>query len=245
MELLVVGAGDMGRWFAESVADPLGWSIAFTDVDPDAAARAAEAVGGCAVDVEATERFDVACFAVPAEVIESSLADHADQVERAVVDVAGAMGTPVGAMAKHVADCERVSLHPLFAPANEPGNVAVVADEPGPVTDAVRETLEARGNDLFETTVKEHDEALETVQARTHAAIVAFGLAAEEVPEQFHTPVSTALFELVEQVTGGTPHVYAVIQELYDGADDVAAAAERIAEADFEEFEELYREAGE
>jgi prephenate dehydrogenase len=38
--------------------------------------------------------------------------------------------------------------------------------------------------------------------------------------------------------------VYADIQESFDGADDIAAAAERIAAADGEAFERLYREAG-
>jgi prephenate dehydrogenase len=155
------------------------------------------------------------------------------------------MAEPVAAMRRHAPNRERASLHPLFAPENEPGNVPVVADAPGPVTDRVRETLESRGNDLFETTPGEHDEAMETVQARAHTAVLAYALAAREVPDRFQTPVSGRLAELVEQVTGGEARVYADIQAAFDGAGDVAAAADRVAAADGTAFERLYREAGE
>jgi prephenate dehydrogenase len=153
------------------------------------------------------------------------------------------MSTPVEAMAAHAPDRERASLHPLFAPSNAPGNVAVVADG-GPLVGRIRERLVERGNTLVETTPEEHDRAMETIQTKAHAAILAFALAAEEVPEGFETPVSAELFDLVDRVTGGTPHVYADIQETFDGAGTLAAAAARIAEADREAFEALYREAG-
>jgi prephenate dehydrogenase len=85
---------------------------------------------------------------------------------------------------------------------------------------------------------------METVQAKTHAAVLAFGLAADPVPEAFQTPISTVLFDLVEQVTGGDPRVYADIQAAFDGADDVVAAAEEIAAADDRQFRTLYDRAG-
>ena len=82
------------------------------------------------------------------------------------------------------------------------------------------------------------------MQGRAHAAVLAFALAAEAVPEPFGTPVFDGLQALVEEVTGGTPRVYGDIQETFDGAADVAAAAREIAEADREAFERLYRDAG-
>jgi prephenate dehydrogenase len=138
---------------------------------------------------------------------------------------------------------ERVSLHPLFAASNAPGSIAVVPDAPGPVTDRLRDALSAAGNDCFETTAEEHDDAMRTVQARTHAAILAFGLAADDVPEQFHTPISEGLFDLLDEVTANDADVYADIQRAFDGAEDVAVAAERLAEADPETFVDLYRSA--
>ncbi|QLH78752.1 prephenate dehydrogenase [Halosimplex rubrum] len=250
MNLLVVGAGEMGRWFARTVAagtpDPP--TVAFTDTDPSAAREAAarlseDSTDARAVPSDADGPFDVVCFAVPIPSVESVVPAYADRADRALVDVSGVMGPAVDAMAAAGPDLERVSLHPLFAAARAPGNVAVVADAPGPVTDELRAALADAGNDTFETTAREHDRAMETVQARAHAAVLAFGLAAEPVPDEFGTPVSEALFDVLGTVTGNDPGVYADIQAAFDGADSVAAAASRVADADRETFEALYRDA--
>ncbi|WP_267639212.1 prephenate dehydrogenase/arogenate dehydrogenase family protein [Haloarchaeobius amylolyticus] len=250
MTTLVVGAGAMGRWVAQTVPG----DVAFADTDPAAAEAAAATVGGRAVALDTDETFEAVCLAVPMTVVAQAIADHAGTAEQAIYDVTGEMATPVEAMREHAPDLERVSFHPLFAPENAPGNVPVVADSPGPVTDAVREAMTDAGNDVFETTVAEHDEAMRSVQAKAHAAILAYGLAADEVDDRFHTPVSAVLDDLVGQVTGGEEHVYASIQRVFGGAAEVADAASRIAAAagDHDEqpdeysdaFAALYREAG-
>jgi len=236
MELLVVGAGTMGRWIARTVdAD-----VAFADRDPAAAEAAAEAVGGRNVALDGAETFEVVCLAVPMSAVEGTIAEQADRARHAIVDVAGEMERPIAAMTEHGADLERASLHPLFAPENAPGTVAVVVDAAGPSVDALLADLEAAGNELVATTPEEHDRAMESVQASAHAAIVAYGLARESVPEGFATPVSSALDELLEQVTDGDPGVYAEIQDRFDGADAVADAAATIEGADLEELRELF-----
>jgi prephenate dehydrogenase len=244
MDVLIVGAGTMGRWFAGVIDEP-GTSLAFADLDPEAAHTAAEAAGGEAVasDVDERGRFDLVCLAVPIPAIEGAIERYAPLTGSAIVDCSGVMATPIDAMAEHAPDRERASLHPLFAPENAPGNVAIVA-EGGPIVERLRERLEAQDNTLVETTPQEHDRAMETIQTKAHAAILAYALAAEEVPEGFETPVSAGLSDLVETVTDGNPHVYADIQESFAGAEAVADAAARIAEADREGFEALYREAG-
>ncbi|WP_158853617.1 prephenate dehydrogenase [Halorhabdus sp. CUG00001] len=245
MHVLVVGAGEMGRWFARTLEEHLDDSptIAFTDADPAIARAAAERIGDRAVPLETDERFDLVCLAVPIPATAEAIATHAPNAERAICDLAGIMDEPIAAMAEHAPDCERVSLHPLFAPANAPGNVPLVVDESGPVTEQVRAALGAAGNDLFETTPEEHDTAMETVQARTHAAILAFGLAAQPVPERFQTPISAALFELLEEVTGGHARVYADIQAAFEGSEAVAETASELAAADATAFQQLYDQA--
>jgi prephenate dehydrogenase len=246
MDILVVGAGSMGRWLArtlhEDASEPV--TTAFLDTDVRAAREAAQDLDCRAVAPDTGERFDAVCIAVPIPVTDDAIATHASRAERAVFDVTGTMADPVRTMREHAPDCERVSFHPLFAPPNEPGNVPLVPDEPGPVTDAVRDALTARDNDLFETTPAEHDEAMETVQARTHAAVLAYALAAEDISDQFHTPISEELAALAAQVTDGDPRVYADVQTAFDGADDLATAARRLADADMETFYDLYDEAG-
>jgi len=239
MELLVVGAGSMGRWVAETVDA----EVAFADADPSVAASAASAHDGRHVPADTDETFDAVCLAVPISAAEEAVATYAPRAERAICDVTGVMEPVVSAMRTHFPDGERLSLHPLFAPENAPGRVAVVEDAPGPATDAIRSAIDAAGNHLFDTTPAEHDEAMGTVQASTHAAVLAFALAADDVREEFHTPVSAGLADLVETVTGGTPRVYREIQETFEGADRVAEAAAAVADADGETFDALYREA--
>jgi prephenate dehydrogenase len=240
MRLLVVGAGSMGRWLARSVDA----EVTFADADGAVAHEAAAAMGADYVPTDTEETFEAVCLAVPMSVVEAAAGDYAPLAERALLDVSGEMAGPVAAMREHAPDLERASLHPLFAPANAPGNVALVADERGPVVDSLLDDLAVAGNDVFETTPTEHDEAMETVQAGAHTAVLAYALAAADVREEFHTPVSTALDDLVETVTDGTPRVYREIQETFDGAEDVAAAARRVADAEGEAFDALYAEAG-
>ena len=239
MDVLVVGAGDVGRWFGDAVDA----TVAFADIDETAATEAAETIGGRAVPLEGDERFDAVCLAVPMGHVAAAIAEHAPRAREAVLDVSGVMGPALEAMAEHAPARERVSLHPLFAPERAPGSIAVVEDAPGPVSAALLEALEGRGNDLVETTAAEHDEAMESVQAAAHAAVLSFALAADPAPEGFETPIYEGLSDLVETVTGGTPRVYADIQETFEGVEAVADAAERLAAADADGFESLYREA--
>lgn len=233
----------MGRWVGRATGTVFD-EIAFHDRDPGAARDAATAVGGRVAEDDA-DRFDAVCLAVPIPALDAAVAEHAPRAERALFDVTGVMEPAVDALRDGAPDRERLSLHPLFAPDNEPGNVACVPDAPGPVTDAVRETLADRGNRVFETTPAEHDEAMTTVQARAHVAVLAYALAGDDVREEFHTPVSGPLTELAERVASGDAPVYAEIQRAFDGTGAVADAARRLAEADAEEFEALYRRAAE
>lgn len=239
MNVLVVGAGEMGTWFGGCLSA----SVAYADRDRAAAEAAAATTGGRTVHLDTTEQFDAVCLAVPISAVEDAIATHAARATRAVLDVAGVMEPAITAMRTHAPDHERLSLHPLFGSEYAPGRIAVVPDATGPVTDQVRSDLRDADNELFETTAEEHDRSMATVQARTHAAILAFGLASEPVREEFHTPVSEQLSTLLTRVTNGNPHVYAEIQSAFDGAEDIAAAATRLAQAEDETFETLYREA--
>jgi prephenate dehydrogenase len=246
MNTLVVGAGAMGRWFGEVLLDlDSAVSLSFVDTDATVADEAANAVGGSAVETPVTEAFDLVVVAVPLPSARIAIETYASCAQRAIVDLTGTMTAPVAAMREHAADLERVSLHPLFAPENEPGNLPAVVDSAGPVTNRIRNQLAARGNTVFETDPETHDEMMETVQARTHAAILAFALAADEVPDRYQTPVSAGLSDLADQVTAGDPRVYADIQSAFDGAESVAQAARQLADTDPDEFIQLYERARE
>ncbi|MEF8801203.1 MAG: prephenate dehydrogenase [Halolamina sp.] len=246
MTLCIVGAGEMGRWFAETTDYT---ALAFADTDTAAARDAAVAFDAEAIPLtagtpETHREFETVCLAVPLPVAADAVADWAPYTRNAMLDVSGIMGPLVAAMREHLPDQERASLHPLFAPQRAPGNVALVADAVGPTLDPLLDDLRKAENELFETTPEEHDAAMSTVQAKTHAAVLAWALASDgELREEFHTPVSADLTELAATVTEGDPRVYADIQESFPGADAVAEAAETLADADSAAFTELYSEA--
>ena len=243
MDVLIVGAGTMGRWFGEAVDAP----VSFADVDESIAREAATAVGGtvAALDGEGAtaDRYDAVCVAVPMGHVAAVIETQVGRAERAILDVSGVMEPALSAMATHGAELERLSLHPLFAPDRAPGSIPYVADAPGPVTDSILANLEERGNELLETTPEEHDGAMSTIQAAAHASILSFALAAEPVPAGYETPIYSGLCDLTDRLLGGTPRVYADIQRTFDGADRVAEAADRIATAGDDELEALHRDA--
>lgn len=243
MRALIVGAGTMGRWFADVTRDWL--TVTFADTDPDAARAAAAHFDTDAVDIDGIDRFSIVCTAVPLAVTPEAITRYGPAAEDAVIDLSGSMGDPLAAMQEVAPNCERISVHPLFAPENAPGNVPIVAKNAGSVAAELQERLAAAGYTAFETSPEQHDRAMENVQAKVHAAVLAYALAADPADERFHTPVSSGFQELIELVLAGNPHVYADIQDRYVGAESVASAAERIATASESEFVSLYRTASE
>lgn len=246
MRVLVVGAGTMGRWLGGLVDA----TVAFADADPAAADHAAAAIDDAETapldPPEDETTYDLVCVAVPMTAAADALRTHAGRADRAVADVTGEMAAPVAAMREHAPELEHMSLHPLFAPENAPGTVAAVHDERGPVTDALRASLEAAGNDVFETTVQEHDDAMASVQAATHAAILAWQLATDDVREEFHTPLSRELADLATHITNQDPRVYADIAARYaTGRTELADAANRLATADRKAFLDAFDDARE
>jgi len=221
MKLLVVGAGEMGRW----VADTVDADVAFTDADADVAADAAAAREARRVSTTTDESFEAVCLAVPMSAAEAAVEQYAPLATEAIFDVSGVMADPLAAMETHAPDRDRASFHPLFAPPRVPGNVAVVTAADGPHLQAIREDMTQAGNTVFETTPEEHDSAMETVQAGAHTAVLAYALAADSVREEFATPVSEQLEAVARTVTEGDPGVYAEIQSTFDGAAAVADAA--------------------
>ncbi len=242
MQLLIVGAGEMGRWFAaQSGAD----TVAFADRVPETARQAAATLDvASAVPLDTEKTFDVVCLAVPMPAVPEAIEANAEKATRAVVDVAGEMRDSVSALESHAEGRECASFHPLFSASNAPGNVPIVIVRDGPTIERLRSALGLAGNEVFETTVATHDRAMKTVQTKAHTAVLAYALAADDVDPRFHTTVSEPLSELATTITGNVPEVYKEIQARFDGGESVAAAAARLAAADAEIFTELYEEAG-
>ncbi len=241
MDLLIVGAGAVGQWVGSLWDGP----VAFADADRQVAVQAAAHTQNASVaDLDGDSTAEVVAVAVPMRVTREVIVEQADRAERVLVDFTGSMTEPLETMADVAPDLERVSFHPLFAPEHSPGRVAKSVGKPGPSVDDVTRTLVNAGNTIVPVEPAVHDDAMATVQGRVHATVLAFGLAAEPVPEELGTPVYEDLQALRERVTSGPAGVYADIQDQFDGIEDLQTAIDSLAEADRTEFESLYDDAG-
>lgn len=241
MDILIVGAGAMGQWFATHVTG----SVTFADVDQSAAQEAAAEHDGEVFHQNTAKEhgYDLVCIAVPMSAVGEAIEAYGPYAREAIVDVTGVMELPLQAMKAICPDIQRASFHPLFAPENAPGNIPTVIDQDGPIISSIIEWFESQENKIIQTTAEEHDAAMESIQAAAHTAVIAYGLAVDDVPDGYETPISNTLDELVTQVTTGNPDVYLEIQQMFDGADRVAEMAQQIATADREKFVELYHAA--
>lgn len=241
MDVLIVGAGAVGRWVGET----LDATVAYADVDRSTAeSAAAQTPGAQAVDLDGADTYDVVAVAVPMRAARSVIREQADRATAALIDFTGSMTEPLATMDEAAEGLERASFHPLFAPEHAPGRIAKSLGQGGPLVDRITRAFVSAGNTIVPVEADVHDDAMGTIQGRVHAAILAFGLAADPVPEDLATPVYEELQALRERVTSGPPGVYADIQATFDGAAELQAAAEKLAAADREEFEALYEDAG-
>ena len=241
MDALIVGSGAVGRWVGTRLDGP----VAFADVDRHTAETAAAEVAGASVAaLDGAETFDVVAVAVPMRVASQVIRAQSSRAERALVDFTGSMTEPLSVMADSAPELERVSFHPLFAPEHAPGRIAKSVGKAGPLGDEITRSFVEAGNTIVPVEPAVHDDAMGTIQGRVHAAILAFGLAADPVPEDLGTPVYEELQALRDRVTAGEPGVYADIQETFDGIEALQDAIDQLAAADRAEFEALYEDAG-
>ena len=240
MQALIVGAGSVGRWFADVIGDS--FAVTVYDLDADVAAAAIEEVDASMVTTLEDQSYELVCTAVPLLATESAIEEHAHRATAAILDLSGSMRGPAATMRGHGSELERINLHPLFAPSHAPGRVATSIEGGLEVAATVTQAIESTGCTIVETTPERHDRAMETVQANVHAAVIAYALAADPVPPAFDTPVSAGLRELATTVLDGNPRVYADIQQCF-GSEAVAEAARDVATADPQRFVELYKTA--
>ncbi|MGW0176297.1 prephenate dehydrogenase/arogenate dehydrogenase family protein [Rhodococcus sp. NPDC003322] len=113
-----------------------------------------------------------------------------------------------------------VGVNPMFAPAlGLPGRaVAAVIHRDGAAADAVVAEIRGWGARVRVTTADRHDRMCAAMQALTHAAVLAFGLALADLDVDadetaaLAPPPFTALSALLARIARGTPEVYRDVQ---------------------------------
>ncbi len=204
MEILIVGCGQMGGWFARHLSD-MGHTLELYDVDRRAAESLASEVGGRALgDISESPRGGGVIVAVPVTAARGVLAMLGRRADNwsFVVEIAALKG-PLAAEVRRLRrrGVTVVMLHPLFGPRTREVKGAPVAHvEPGD-EEGERRVIEQLlpGAEVIRMTLREHDEAVRYSIALTHfIGLTAASLISRSKVRVLPTNSMNALKRLVE-----------------------------------------------
>lgn len=204
---------------------------------------------------------DVVMLALPEGVAERAAAEVFATVRSTalVVDTLSVKTGWFSKVAAHLQGTEPrpevLSINPMFAPAlGFPGRgVAVVSVHDGPRSGWFRDLLGRWGADLIVMEPDEHDRFMASIQAATHAAVLAFGLAMADLGHDLDrlwpalTPPHRTMLALAARICAGDAHVYHDIQHanpyaaparqaVMDGLRSLSSASEHESPAAFGEL---------
>jgi prephenate dehydrogenase len=179
----------------------------------------------CAMDaglVAEIRRADIVVLAVPEGVALAAVPALAPQLRPGalLVDTLSVKTGIVAALAAHGTHLEAVSLNPMFAPSlGFAGRaVAAVVVRDGARAQALLDAIGRRGGRVAEVGADEHDRVTAVTQALTHAAVLAFGLALDELGVAVEdlgsvaTPPHLTLLALLARIASGSPETYWDVQ---------------------------------
>lgn len=223
MNLVIIGAGDMGEWFAK-FGKRKGWSVSITDIDEEKAQKTAEELDLESFEdpVEAVENAEIVLISVPIKETPKVIEEIAEHLERnsLLVDIASVKEEVVTKMKEIDSKCELASIHPLFGPGaknlNEK-NIVSIPVKAGEKYREIREILSNLGANVVEMNEREHDRLMSRVQALTHFTMLAYihalnSMSDSEKEEIFQTPISNKLLELTKAFLRENPELCGEIQ---------------------------------
>ena len=179
----------------------------------------------CAMDarlVAEMRRADIVVLAVSERVAMAAVPPLAQQLRPGalLVDTLSVKTDIVAALEAHAAHLEALSLNPMFAPALgfDGRAVAAVVVRDGPRARTLLDAVGRRGGRVVEVGADEHDRVAAVTQALTHAAVLAFGLALDELGVaardlgEVATPPHLTLLALLARIASGGPETYRDVQ---------------------------------
>lgn len=249
LRVLVLGAaGGFGRLLSSLLTEE-GYEVVGSDTAPDPGPDS-RLDGYVRADVhapgddlrQAVREADWVMACLPADAAMAAFTELSPEMRPGALflDILSVKGPICTLMEAGRTDVECISIHPMFAPSLEflGQNVAMVQIRPGPHTGVVEHLLLGWGAKVHHLTAQQHDRSTAAIQAATHAAVIAYGLAlaalgyrtAEALP--ISTPPHRTLLALLARVASGNPGVYWQIQSENPLAEDVrrqlAAGAEHL-----------------
>lgn len=223
MKLGIIGAGSMGRWFAQ-YAKRNDWEVTISDIDVKKAEKTASEIGvdSAETNEEAASEADVILVAVPIETTPEVIKEVSSSAreDALLADIASAKEDVAGAMEELDVKLELVSLHPLFGPGAEDigGKIILsVPIKPGEKYKMLKGTFEESGAKIEEVEAEEHDKLMTITQSMTHFILLTY-LAALKSMKNFkeagklQTPISTRLLDLAKAFLHTDPQLAGDLQ---------------------------------
>ena len=226
--VIIGGAGAVGRLMVDLMvttgADVL---VVDTALPPAELAQDCAYVRGdvCAMDAELAARVrraDIIVLAVHERAALASVATLARGLRpgRLLVDTLSVKTGIVAALADHAAHLDVVSLNPMFAPSLgfDGRPVAAVVVHDGPRARALLDAIGRRGGCVAELGADEHDRLTAVTQALTHAAVLAFGLALDDLGVTVGAlaaaapPPHLTLLAMLGRISSAMPETYWDVQ---------------------------------
>jgi prephenate dehydrogenase len=168
------------------------------------------------------ERADIVVLAVPEHVALRSVPKLARALRPGtlVVDTLSVKTRIVAALDAHAPRLQAVSLNPMFAPALgfDGRAVAAVVVRDGPRARALLDAIGRRGGRVVEVGADDHDRVAAVTQALAHAAVLAFGLALDELGGPVEAlgavapPPHLTLMAVLARISSGRPETYWDVQ---------------------------------
>jgi 4-amino-4-deoxyprephenate dehydrogenase len=165
---------------------------------------------------------DIVVLAVPEHVALAAVPALARQLRPGTLlaDTLSVKTAIVAALDAHAEHLEALSLNPMFAPALgfDGRAVAAVVVRDGPRARALLDAVTRRGGRVAQLGADEHDRVTAVTQALTHAAVLAFGLALDELDvavedlRAMATPPHITLLALLARVASGKSETYWDVQ---------------------------------
>lgn len=207
MEMAVIGAGAMGKWFA-NFAKNSGWNVKITDIDQEKAQKVAQelGVGLAETNVRATEGADIVLISVPIKETPKIISEVSESLENdaLLIDIASVKEDPVDTMTQTKTEAEMVSMHPLFGPGAEDlknRTIVAVPIRDGEKYQSLRKLLSNLGAQIVEMEASEHDRIMSVTQSLTHFTLLSYlsalkSMNASEKAKELRTPMFQKLLDI-------------------------------------------------
>lgn len=170
MRIAIIGAGRMGRWFAELFLEQ-GFKVIVSDKDREKLQRLKDKLNiEIADNVRATESADRILICVPIDNFEDVIREISPYIRpgQEIMDICSIKEIPVDIMHKYIGNAVTLGTHPMFGPGAKrvKGQNFILtptnADEEALAIDFAR-WLKSLGANVFFMTPKEHDKIMSIV----------------------------------------------------------------------------------